>query len=113
DDVDFRIESGEFVALVGASGSGKSTLLRVLLGFEECSAGGVFYDERALTSLDVRQLRREIGVVLQSSRVSPGDVYSNIVGNTGLGSADAWRAARQAALAADIEAMPMGMHTVV
>lgn len=113
DDVDFRIESGEFVALVGASGSGKSTLLRLLLGFEECSAGGVFYDERALTSLDVRQLRREIGVVLQSSRVSPGDVYSNIVGNTGLGSADAWRAARQAALAADIEAMPMGMHTVV
>lgn len=113
DDVDFRIEAGEFVALVGASGSGKSTLLRLLLGFEACSSGGVFYDDQALTSLDIRRVRQRIGVVLQNSRVSPGDVYGNIVGNTGLGLADAWRAARQAALAKDIEAMPMGMHTFV
>jgi ABC-type bacteriocin/lantibiotic exporter with double-glycine peptidase domain len=56
---------------------------------------------------------QQVGVVLQNSRVTPGDVYSNIVGSSGRGVEDAWRAARAAALDKDIEAMPMGMHTVI
>ena len=113
DDVNFRIEPNQFVAIVGPSGSGKSTLLRVLLGFETCTEGGVFYDGQALVGLDARSLRQQIGVVLQNSRVMQGDIYTNIVGNTGLSIDDAWRAARQAAFDKDIEAMPMGMHTVI
>jgi ATP-binding cassette subfamily C protein len=42
-----------------------------------------------------------------------GDIYNNIVGNSGLTIDDAWRAARQAAFDKDIEEMPMGMHTVL
>jgi len=113
DDVNLSIEPNEFVAIVGPSGSGKSTLLRILLGFESTSEGGVFYDRQALSSLDFRVVRQQIGVVLQNSRVMAGDIFSNIVGNSGLSIEDAWRAARQAALAKDIEAMPMGMHTVI
>jgi len=113
DDVDFRIEPDEFVAIVGPSGSGKSTLLRVLLGFESCTEGGVFYDGQALANLDARAVRQQIGVVMQHSRVMAGDIYTNIVGSTGRSLDDAWRAARQAALDRDIEAMPMGMHTVI
>jgi ATP-binding cassette subfamily C protein len=113
DDVNFRIEPGEFVAIVGPSGSGKSTLLRILLGFEECSEGGVFYDGQALSQLDLRVVRQQIGVVLQNSRVMAGDIFTNIVGNTGLGIDEAWRAARQAAFDKDVESMPMGMHTVI
>jgi NHLM bacteriocin system ABC transporter ATP-binding protein len=113
DDVCLRVEPGEFVAIVGASGSGKSSLLRILLGFEAPDEGGVFYEGQALTGLDVRALRQQIGVVLQHSQVMPGDLYSNIVGSTGRTLADAWRAARQACLDQDIEAMPMGMHTVL
>jgi ATP-binding cassette subfamily C protein len=113
DDVHFRIEANEFVAIVGPSGSGKSTLLRLLLGFEECNEGGIFYDGQALTHMDARAVRQQIGVVLQNSRVMAGDIYTNIVGNSGLSLDDAWRAARQAALAKDVEQMPMGMHTVV
>jgi ATP-binding cassette subfamily C protein len=113
DDVNLRIEHNEFVAVVGPSGSGKSTLLRVLLGFETPSEGGVFYDGQAMSSLDVRAVRQQIGVVLQNSRVMAGDIYSNIVGNSGRSIEEAWRAARQAALDKDIEAMPMGMHTVL
>jgi len=107
------MDPNEFVAIVGPSGSGKSTLLRILLGFEDCTEGGVFFDGQALSSLDLRQVRQQIGVVLQNSRVTAGDVYSNIVGNTGLSIEDAWQAARRAALDRDIEAMPMGMHTVI
>lgn len=113
DDVSFHIEPDEFVALVGPSGSGKSTLLRLLLGFENCTEGGVFYDGHALSGLDVRAVRKQIGVVMQNSRVMGGDIFTNIVGSTGLTQEDAWNAARNAALDKDIEGMPMGMHTVI
>ena len=52
----------------------KSTLLRLLLGFETCTEGGVFYDGQALAGLDVRVVRQQIGVVLQNSRVMAGDI---------------------------------------
>ncbi len=113
DDVSLQIAPDEFVALVGPSGSGKSTLLRLLLGFETPSEGGVYYDGQALSGLDVRQVRKQIGVVMQNSRVMGGDIFSNIVGSTGLTQDDAWAAARNAALDKDIESMPMGMHTVI
>jgi NHLM bacteriocin system ABC transporter ATP-binding protein len=113
DDVSFQIRADEFVALVGPSGSGKSTLLRLLLGFESCSSGGVFYDGQALAGLDVRVVRKQIGVVMQNSRVMGGDIFSNIVGSTGLTQADAWLAAKNAALDKDIEALPMAMNTVI
>jgi NHLM bacteriocin system ABC transporter ATP-binding protein len=113
DDVTLRIEPGEFVAVVGPSGSGKSTLLRLLLGFEKPSEGGVYYDGQALASLDVRAARQQIGVVLQNSDVVEGDIFTNIVGSSGRGIEDAWRAARQAAFDRDVKAMPMGMHTLL
>jgi ABC-type bacteriocin/lantibiotic exporter with double-glycine peptidase domain len=113
DDVNLRVEPNEFLAIVGPSGSGKSTLLRILLAFEAPTEGGVFFDGQALSSLDVRVVRQQIGVVLQNSRVMAGDIYSNIVGSTGLGLEAARRAAQQAAFDRDIDAMPMGMHTVV
>jgi NHLM bacteriocin system ABC transporter ATP-binding protein len=113
DDVSIQIKADEFVALVGPSGSGKSTLLRMLLGFETPSEGGVYYDGQALTGLDIRVVRKQIGVVMQNSRVMPGDIFSNIVGATGANQDDAWAAARSAALDKDVEAMPMGMHTVI
>jgi NHLM bacteriocin system ABC transporter ATP-binding protein len=113
DDVSLRVEPGEFVAIVGPSGSGKSTLLRILLGFDAPDEGAVFYDGQALVGMDVRKVRQQIGVVLQHSNVMAGDIYSNIVGSSGRSIDEAWLAARQAAFAADIEQMPMGMHTVL
>ena len=113
-DLSLRIRPGEFVALVGGSGSGKSTLLRLLLGFEKPESGAIFYDSQELSSLDLREVRQQIGVVLQSSKLMPTDVYRNIIGShTSLTVNDAWEAARMAGLERDIKNMPMGMHTVV
>jgi len=112
-DIDLSVRPGEFVAIVGASGSGKSTLLRLLLGFEFPGHGTVRFDGRVLPALDLKSLRSRIGTVLQGGRLWAGDLLTNIVGATSLTVDDAWTAARAAGLAADIEAMPMGMYTLV
>jgi NHLM bacteriocin system ABC transporter ATP-binding protein len=110
--IDLAIGAGEFVAIVGASGSGKSTLLRLLLGFERPRAGTVRYDGKDLAGLDLRHLRAGLGTVLQGGRLWAGDLLTNILGASSLGVEAAWDAARKAGLAADIEAMPMGLYTL-
>ena len=112
-DVSFTIKPGEYIGIVGESGSGKSTLMRLLLGFDVAHEGALFFDGKPADRLDAALLRKEIGVVLQNGRISPGSIYENIAGASGLGLEAAWAAARLVALAADIEAMPMGMHTVL
>jgi len=111
--VDLEIRPGEFVALVGASGCGKSTLIRLLLGFETPAKGRVLYDGKDLSTLDLRRLRRGIGTVLQSGTLWAGDLFTNIAGAANLDVEGAWEAARLAGIAQEIEAMPMGLYTLV
>jgi len=110
-DVSINILPGQFVAIVGASGCGKSTLFRMLLGFETPGSGAVYFDGQDLSGLDIQLVRQQIGVVLQSSRPISGSIFNNIVGSAPLSVEAAWEAARLAGVAADIERMPMGMHT--
>ncbi|WP_242065125.1 NHLP family bacteriocin export ABC transporter peptidase/permease/ATPase subunit [Nostoc sp. FACHB-133] len=113
DNVSIQAEAGEFVAIVGSSGSGKSTLLRLLLGFESPKSGKVYYDGQDLASVDIHAVRRQLGVVLQNSRLMSASIFNNITSGTTLTIDQAWEASRMAGLADDIAAMPMGMHTVV
>lgn len=112
-DVSFHVAPGEFAAFVGPSGSGKSTIMRLLLGFETLEAGAVYYDGQEIGGIDVHALRRQMGVVLQSGRLMPGDIFTNIAGASSASLDEAWEAARLSGLAEDIESMPMGMHTVL
>ncbi|MEH1924337.1 NHLP bacteriocin export ABC transporter permease/ATPase subunit [Nostoc sp.] len=113
DDVNIRAEPGEFIALVGVSGSGKSTLFRLLLGFETPESGSIYYDGQELTGLDIHGVRRQMGVVLQNSRLMSASIFENIASGALVTIDEAWEAARMAGLADDIQGMPMGMHTVV
>ena len=108
-----RAAPGEFIAVVGPSGSGKSTLFRLMLGFESPQAGTVYYDGQDLGGLDVQSLRRQMGVVLQGGRINSGSLFDNIVCGTQISLNDAWEAARATGFADEIEAMPMGMHTII
>ena len=112
-DISIHVKPGEFIALVGPSGSGKSTVMRLLMGFEEPTSGAIYYDHQDLADLDVRSIRRQVGVVLQHSQLMPGDIQTNILGNSGYVIDDAWEAARMAGFEEDIKSMPMGMFTVV
>ena len=113
DDITLRAEPGEFIALVGPSGSGKSTLLRLLLGFDIAESGSIYYDGQELAGLDINAVRRQLGVVLQNSRLMSASIFDNISSNAAIAMEEAWEAAKMAGLADDIASMPMGMHTVV
>lgn len=113
DDVSIEAKTGEFIAMVGGSGAGKSTLLRLLLGFETPESGAVFFDNQDLKHLDVREVRRQTGVVLQNGKLMNGDIFRNIAGTSSLTVEEAWEATRMVGIAEDIEAMPMKLHTMV
>ena len=113
ENVSLRIAPGEYVAIVGPSGSGKSSLFRLLLGFEKPESGTVFLDGKAIDTLDISAVRRQLGVVLQNGKLATGSIYDNICGGVQLPLEYAWEAARLAGLDDDIKAMPMGMNTVV
>ena len=114
DNLSLKVRPGEYVAIVGATGCGKSTLMRLLLGFELPEKGAVYYDGKDLAKIDLKSLRRRIGVVLQDGKLFSGDIFSNIVISAPwLTLDDAWEAAEMSGIAADIRRMPMGMHTVI
>ncbi len=82
DNISARIESGEFVFLVGASGAGKSTFVKMLLKEIEPTSGEVVVGNKNLKSVtkkDVPYYRRKIGMVFQDYRLIPTlNVYENV-----------------------------------
>ena len=114
DGVSVHADAGEFIAVVGKTGCGKSTLLRLALGLHDPEEGVVRYDGRDLRTLDRRSVRRQVGVVMQNGALRHGTILQNILGvSRRVDIESAWRAAEQAAVAADIKAMPMQMFTPV
>ncbi len=84
DGVDFEVQRGEFVAIVGTSGSGKSTLLHMLGGLDRPTSGSVTVDGKEIFALKDEELtifrRRKIGFVFQNYNLVPVlNVYENIV----------------------------------
>ena len=76
--VDFEIEAGSFVGIVGPTGAGKSTLMRLLLRFYDPDEGAVRVDGHDLREVDVRSLRRSIGLVSQEPYLFTGTIRENI-----------------------------------
>ena len=84
DGVNFSVDEGEFVAVVGTSGSGKSTLLHIMGGLDTPTSGSVFVRDKDLSKMNEEQLtifrRRNIGFIFQNYNLVPIlNVYENIV----------------------------------
>jgi len=81
-DVDFTIEKGEFVSLVGQSGAGKSTLLKLIYAEEQPTEGRVYFNGRPLDEIKKKHLpffRRNIGTVFQDFKLLPQKtVFENV-----------------------------------
>ncbi len=81
-DINFKVEQGEFVFLIGPSGSGKTTIIKMLIRDEVPSTGKIIFNERDITKISrdsVYKLRREIGVIFQDYKlVQEKTAYENV-----------------------------------
>ena len=114
EELSLTIEAGSCVAIVGSSGSGKSTLIALLLGLYQPSQGSIYYDGHRLSELDLRTVRRQIGVVPQRPYLFSGSLYDNIaLVNPQVPRECIVAAARAACIHDDIEAMPMSYESLI
>lgn len=107
-DVSLDIPAGAFVALVGSSGAGKSTLANLLLGLYTPTGGRVLYDGLDLQSLELRSVRRQLGIVQQQPYFFSESIRANIaLGEENLPLSRVVEAAKKARIHDVISAMPM------
>jgi ABC-type bacteriocin/lantibiotic exporter with double-glycine peptidase domain len=113
-DVSVTIEPGQFIAIVGPSGSGKSTLASLLVALYTPTRGRVLFDGRDLVSFNPREVRRQVGVVVQKPYLFASSVRANIaLADEALPLDTVMEAAQAAGIHEEIMAMPMQYETLV
>jgi ATP-binding cassette, subfamily B, multidrug efflux pump len=113
-DVSFTIEPGETVAIVGHTGAGKTTIISLLMRFYDVQKGAVKIDGVDVKEMDLGDLRRRFGVVLQDPFLFTGTVGGNIrLGTQWIEDADVEKAAEDVNLADFIRTLPDGFKAEV
>lgn len=113
-DVSFTIEPGETVAIVGHTGAGKTTIISLLMRFYDVQKGAVKIDGVDVKEMDLADLRRRYGVVLQDPFLFTGTVEGNIrLGTDWITDQDVEKAAEDVNLADFIRALPQGFKEEV
>ena len=108
-EVSFTIEPGETVAIVGHTGAGKTTIISLLLRFYDVQRGAIRIDGVDIRDMDLNDLRRRYGVVLQDPFLFSGTVADNIrLGSRWIGDASVEDAAEQVNVADFIRSLPGG-----
>jgi putative ABC transport system ATP-binding protein len=77
-DISFEVRAGELLAIVGPSGAGKSSLLRLINRLDEPTSGTVLLESKDYRQIHTRELRRQIGMVMQRPFLFPGTVSENL-----------------------------------
>ena len=113
-DVSFTIKPGETVAIVGHTGAGKTTIISLLMRFYDVQKGAVKIDGVDVKEMDLAELRRRYGVVLQDPFLFTGTVEGNIrLGTDWITDEDVEKAAEDVNLADFIRALPQGFKEEV
>src|SRR4051812_14974764 len=113
-DVSFAIEPGQTVAIVGHTGAGKTTIISLLMRFYDVQKGAIKIDGVDVKEMDLSDLRRRFGVVLQDPFLFTGTVEGNIrLGTNWIADGDVEKAAEDVNLADFIRSLPMGFKEEV
>jgi ATP-binding cassette subfamily B protein len=114
EEVSFKIEPGQFAALVGPTGSGKTTIISLIPRFYDPSSGIVRIDDQDVRSFRIRSLRRQISFVLQDTLLFRGPIWQNIAyGKPEANREEIIRAAKLANADEFIDKFPEGYDTQV
>ena len=91
--ISMTINSGNFIGLIGPSGAGKSSIFKLILGLETAYVDSISVSNQNVKNLDIYSLRKQFGVVLQSTSIFSGTIFSNIAANTNISLDEAWKLA--------------------
>ena len=112
--ISFDVHPGEFVAIVGETASEKSTMISLLSGMEELTQGEILYDGHSIKNLNIRELRKKIGIVSQNNYLFNESIEENLLLGINIKSKrDMIEACVKAAVYNDIQNMPMQFATVL
>ena len=113
-DVSFRVEPGQTVAIVGHTGAGKTTTIQLLLRFYDIQRGQILLDGVDIRELNVQELRRQFGIVLQDPFLFTGTLESNVrLGTASVDRAAVEHALREVGLGPFLDSLPQGLDTEV
>ncbi len=113
-DINLSVRSGETIGIVGRTGSGKSTLLSLITRAFEPPPGTIFFDQRPIETIPMRELRDWIGMVPQETFLFSDSIAENIrFGRAEATDDEVDESASQAGLTSDIASFPQGLQTVI
>lgn len=113
-ELDFTLEKGKMLALVGVSGSGKTTITKLITRLYDVSSGEIRIDNENIQHFSLDSLRQNIGMVTQEIELVDGTILDNILyGSKEKTEEDIRQALKAAKLADFIDSLPKGLHTEI
>ncbi len=113
-DVSFRVEPGQTFAIVGHTGAGKTTLISLLLRFYDVQRGQILLDGKDIRTIDLQDLRRQFGIVLQDPFLFTGTIETNIrLGTPNIDRGTVERAVDEIGLGDFVRSLPEGVASSV
>jgi ATP-binding cassette, subfamily B, multidrug efflux pump len=113
-DISFRVEPGQTLAIVGHTGAGKTTIIQLLLRFYDIQRGQILLDGVDIREMDLQDLRRLFGIVLQDPFLFTGTLESNVrLGTENIDRATTERALREVGLGPFLTSLEHGVETPV
>ena len=113
-DVSFRVEPGQTLAIVGHTGAGKTTIIQLLLRFYEIQRGQILLDGVDIREMDLQDLRRLFGIVLQDPFLFTGTLEANVrLGTEWIDRGATESALREVGLGPFLDSLPKGVDTPV